>query len=206
MTTWPENRGAGLVARLTGRIGFRALLAALLVGSVAACGSDQPVSAEDKTIFLRPADFARFGLRYEDAEPHETFSKTRNFDGTYELSYQFSAPGEGQQSPLYIYASVSLERRATDALIAQKAEKLGLLIGFKSEGVEERELPGTYPYGDDARLSLIVKGENPIGNLFTVRDKGKTYLLVLSGLYFSDPEVFKDVIGPKMRQFAAYSP
>jgi hypothetical protein len=67
-------------------------------------------------------------------------------------------------------------------------------------------VPGTYPYGDDARLSLIVKGENPIGNIFTMRDGGKTYLLVVSGLYFDDPALFNKVIGPKAQRFAAYSP
>jgi len=189
-----------------GRIHFRALFATLVVCSLAACVSEEPVSEEDKAIFLRAADFAKFGFRFERAEAHETFTRVRNFDGTYQLTYQFSSRASETDHPLYLYASVAVERRVSDAVIAQKAEKLGLLIGFKSEGAEERELPGTLPHGDDARLSLIVKGENPIGNIFTLREKGKTYLLVVTGLYFDDPELFKKIIGPKAERFAAYSP
>jgi len=190
----------------SGRVYLRAFLATLVACSVAACVSEEPVSADDKAIFLRAADFARFGFRYENAEAHEKFSRLRNFDGTHQLTYQFNSPQSETDRPLYIYGSVSVERRVSDAMIAQKAEKLGLLIGFKSEGAEERELPGTLPYGDDARLSLIVKDENPIGNIFALRDKGKTYLLVLTGIYFDDLELFNKVIGPKAERFAAYSP
>lgn len=206
MTTRTGNRGGGLIAWLAGQFDARTLFAALLVCGVAGCGSEQPVSTEDKAIFLRATDLAKFGFRHENAEAYETFSKTRHFDGTYELSYQFGTPDSEQQHPLYIYISVSVERRASDAMISQKAEKLGLVVGLKAEGAEEREVPGTFPYGDDARLSLIVKGENPIGNIFTLRDKGKTYLLVLSGVYFDDPELFKKLIGPQVQRFAAYSP
>ena len=191
---------------LAGRLDFRGLFALLVVCGLAACGSEEPVSAEDKEILLRAVEFARFGFRYDNVEALETFSKVRSFDGTYQLTYQFGAPEGETGRPLYIFVSVSIERRASDAMIAQKAEKLGLLIGFQSEGAEEREVPGTFPYGDDARLSLIVKGENPIGNIFTMRDGAKTYLLVVTGVYFDDPALFNRIIGPKAQRFAAYSP
>ncbi len=184
----------------------RTFAAALLVCGVAACGSEQPVSAEDKALFLRVADLAAYGFRYENAEAYETFTKVKHIDGKYELTYQFTTPDTAQEKPLFIYISVAIERRASNALISQKAEKLGLMIGFKSEGIEERELPGSYPYGEEARLALLVKGEDPIGNTFTVRDNEKTYLLLLTGVYFAEPELFKQLIGPKVQRLAGYSP
>jgi hypothetical protein len=80
------------------------------------------------------------------------------------------------------------------------------LIGFRSKGAKERKLPGALPYGDEAPLALLVKGDSPIGNTFALRDKEKTYLLVVSGLYFDDPELFMAMIGPKVQRFGAYSP
>jgi hypothetical protein len=192
--------------RLDRRFAYRAVLAAVLVFGVAACTSEQPVSAADKAIFLRAGDLEKFGFSYENAEAYETFSKVRNFDGTHQLSYQFETPDSEEESPLYIYITVSIARHAADAVIAQKAEKLGLLIGFKSEGAEEREVPGTLPFGDDAQLSLVVKGEHPIGNIFSLRDQEKTYLLVLTGVYFDSTEHFANLIGSKMERLAAYSP
>jgi hypothetical protein len=184
----------------------RQLAVVLLACGVAACGSEQPVSEEDKAIFLRAGDFARFGYRYENVEAYESFSKTRHFDGSHELTYHFDTPDSEEDRPLHIFITVSVERREVDAQLAQKAQRVGLLIGFKSEGAEERELAESLPYGDEARLALLVKGDNPIGNTFALRDKEKTYLLVMSGLYFDDPELFKAMIGPKVQRFGAYSP
>jgi hypothetical protein len=184
----------------------RQLAAVLLACGVAACGSEQPVSEEDKSIFLRAEDFARLGYRYENLEAHETFSKARHFDGSHKLTYRFDSPEGEAERPLHIYITVSIERREADAMLAQKAQRAGLLVGFKSEGAEERELSGTLPYGAETRLALLVKDDSPIGNTFTFRDKEKTYLLVVSGLYFDDPELFTAMIAPKVRRFGAYSP
>ena len=188
------------------RIHFGVLLAGIALLSVAACSKEQPLSAEDKAIFLRAADLEKFGFRYENAEAYETFTKLKNFDGTHEVTYQFETPESEAENPLFVYITVSVERRASDALISQKAGKLGLSIGFSAEGAEEREVPATFPYGDEARLALLVKNGNPIGNTFSMRDGTKTYLMVMSGLYFSDAELFKEVIGPKLERFARYEP
>jgi len=189
-----------------GRVRLHVLLAAIALVSIAACSKEQPLSAEDKAIFLRAGDLERFGFRYENVEAHETFTKLKNFDGTHEVTYQFETPGSESENPLFMFITVSVERRASDALISQKAGKLGLSIGFSAEGAEEREVPATLPYGDEARLALLVKNGNPIGNTFSMRDGAKTYLMVVSGLYFSDPELFKEVMGPKLERFASYEP
>lgn len=187
-------------------IAIRRLFAVLLVCGMAACGSEQSVTEEDKTIFLRAGDFAGFGYRYRNVETYETFSKTRHFDGSHELTYRFDTPESERERPLHIYISVSIERRESDAILSQKAQRLGLLVGFRSEGAEERELAASFPYGDEARLALLIKNDQPIGNTFTLRDKERTYLLVLSGLYFDDPALFEEMVGPKVQRFAVYSP
>ena len=68
---------------------LRALLAALVLFGVAACGFEQPVAEADKALFLRVADLAPVGVRYRNSEAHEKFSKTKHLSGVYELSYQF---------------------------------------------------------------------------------------------------------------------
>jgi hypothetical protein len=182
------------------------LFAALVLFGVAACGFEQPVAETDKALFLRVADLARVGVRYPDSAAHEKFSKTKHLGGVYELSYQFQTPESEERRPLFIYASVSVQTKATDAMMTEGAEKIGLLIGLKREGVEERDVAGAQRYGDSSRFALLVRDDKPIGNLFTMREGRKTYLLVISGVYFEDPELWKKLIGPKLEQLAAYSP
>lgn len=187
------------------RVFFRLAAATVLLGCLAACGVEQKVSEPDKAIFLRAEDLGRFGFRYENAAAYEIFSKTRHFDGTYDLKYTFTTP-KGDPHPLYIFISVSVGNQESDAVVSERAEKIGLLIGFKKEGIEEREVAGALPHGDSSRFAIMIKDGNPIGNTFSVRDGRKTYLLVMSGLYFQDPALWRTLIEPKLRQLSGFSP
>jgi hypothetical protein len=186
------------------RFNIGAVLVALFLSGAAGCGSEEPLSEVDKSLFLRGADLAGYGFQYENANSYETFSKTRQLDGTYQLTYEFETP-EGERRPLYIYASVSVARNASDAALSEGAEKIGLLIGLRANGVEEREVR-LQPGDHRGRLTVLVKGGKPLGNVFTARDGRKTYTLVLAGLYFEDAEDWKKLVEPKLLQLAGYSP
>jgi hypothetical protein len=188
------------------RIGLSigAVVVALFLFGATGCGSEEPLSEADKSLFLRAADLAGYGYQYKNPDSYETFSKTRQFDGSYQLRYEFQTPA-GERSPLYIYASVSVARSAADAALNGGAENIGMLIGLKAGGVEEREVH-LQPGDDRNRLRVLVKGGKPLGNVFTARDGRKTYMLVLAGLYFEDAEDWKKLVEPKLQQLAGYSP
>lgn len=194
------------MAPLATRLDFRTLLAAFLLLGIAACDTEQPVLDADKALFLRAAELADFGMRYRNPEAYEKFSKTRRLDGGYDLTYEFKTPESERAHPLSIFISVSVQAKASNAVMAEGAEKFGLLIGLKQAGIEEREVAGAHRFGDSSRFSVLVKGDKPVGNLFAVREGRKTYLLVIAGLYFEDPDLWKGLIGPKVQHLATYSP
>ena len=69
------------------RPAYRALFLALAGIALAACGAQEPVTDADKALFLRVADLAEFGVRYPNAEAAESFSKAKQIDGSYEITY-----------------------------------------------------------------------------------------------------------------------
>jgi len=184
--------------------GIGVAFAALSLLGLAGCGSEEPVSEADKGIFLRAADLARYGFQYENANSYETFSKARQLDGTYKLTYRFRTP-PGERPPLHIYANVAVAHSESDAALLENAEKAGVMIGFTGSGLEEREVP-MQPGDEGSRLRVLLKGGKPVGNVFTVRDGRKTYLLMLVGVSFQDARDWKRVIEPKLQRFAGYSP
>jgi hypothetical protein len=161
---------------------MRAIAVAFCLLFVVACSTEEPVTEADKTVVLRAAELSRFGYRFENIEALETFTKKRHLDGTSEIEYHFQSPPGAKV--LFLHVSVKLAKNESDAAFTQGAEKVGLMIGFKKSGVEERELPAP-PSG---KLSLLVK----------------TFLLVVSGLYFDDPALWQKVIEPSMSRFRAY--
>jgi len=173
------------------RFGMGAALAALLLACLAGCGTEEPLSDVDKSLFLRPADLVRYGFQYDDP-------------GSYELKYEFK-PDKSEQRRVFIYVSVSVAQNESDAALNESAEAVGMIIGLKASGVEERELR-MKSGNDQSKLRLLVKGDKPLGNIFTARDGRKTYFLVMTGLYFDDAEDWKKLVAPKLEHFAGYSP
>jgi hypothetical protein len=180
------------------RLGYA--VRALLCCALAACGSPEPVTDADKALFLRVADLAEVGVRYPNAEASESFSKTKQADGSYEITYKFETSGDAR--PLFIHGSVNVGRALSDAALAESVEKIGLLVAFKKNGVEEREVPGIRT----GKLTLLVKGDVPIGNMFILRDGSRTHLLFISGLYVKDPAMWQKLMGPKLERLTRHPP
>src|SRR4029077_5522721 len=148
---------------------MRAIAVAFCLLCVVACSTEEPVTEADKTVVLRAAELARFGYRFENIEALETFTKKRHLDGTSEIEYHFQSPPGAKV--LFLHVSVKLPKNESDAAFTQGAEKVGLMIGLQKSGVHTREPPAP-PAG---KLSLLVKDERPIGNIFTASDGGKTF-------------------------------
>jgi hypothetical protein len=54
------------------------------------------------------------------------------------------------------------------------------------------------------KLTLLVKGDAPIGNVFTLRDTGRTLVLIMSGLYVKDAAVWQKLMAPKLERLTRY--
>ena len=168
--------------------------------TLAGCGAQEPVTDAEKALFLRVADLAEFGVRYPNAEAAETFAKARQVDGSYEITYNFEVSGDAR--PLYLHGTVNVGRTSTDATLTESAEKIGLLVAFKRSGVEEREVQGLRA----GTLTLLVKNDVPIGNVFTLREGNKSHLFIISGLYVKDAAVWQKLIAPKLENLMRYTP
>jgi hypothetical protein len=172
----------------------------------AGCESNLPVDAADKAILLRAADLVPYGYGMVDLEKYETFTKTRYFDGSREIQYEFETPESEQEHVLYMNVTVTIEQKQSDAWISQGAEGVGMKYGLKAGGIEQKEIKDFYKYGDASSFYVLEKDGRPIGNLFTVRDGKRLYTLVMSGLYFDDAATWKELIEEKLRKFSAYTP
>lgn len=187
------------------RIAFVAAILSVALG-IAGCQKNLPVGAADKDVVLRAADLIPYGYGLEKTERYETFERIRYFDGSHELTYEFQTPDSEEENALYINVVVSVETSTADALTSHGAQKVGLGIGLKANGVEQREIENFYRYGDSSSFAVLEKNGHPIGNVFTARDGKRVFVLTLSGMYFDDAATFKELIEGRLRKFSAYQP
>ena len=176
----------------------------LIVFACAACERKVAIAEKDKLLFLRAGDLVNYGFGFQNIEKFESFSKSKNIDGTYDIEYEFKTPDEEKSNTLFIYVLVQIARKRSDALVSQKVEKLAVLYGLNRKGIHEHEIAG-FGYGDSSAFYILKKDNNPVGNYFTVREGSNTYLLLITGMYFDDPQVWREVIEPKLKHFSTYA-
>lgn len=182
---------------------FGLLFAALFIGG---CERNLPVGAADREVVLRAADLIPYGYGLEKTEQYETFKRIKYFDGSHELTYEYQTPDSEQENALYINVTVSVENSTSDAWTSHGAEEVGLKIGLKANGIEEREIKDFYAYGDTSKFSILQSDGKPIGNIFTTRKGKRVFVMILSGMYFEDAETFKELIEGRLEKFSAYEP
>ena len=152
-------------------------------------------------------DLAPYGIRFPDAARYEKFEKSRFFDGSYELAYEFQLPdAETRDGGVYMQVLAGVEKDESAAALSQGGEKLGIGFGMKLEGIRAEERQNFFRYGDNSAFFVLVKDGQPIGNYFSTRFGVRVYSILVAGVYFDDPAAWSALVTPKLEKFAAYKP
>ncbi len=173
---------------------------------VTGCESGLPVEANEKTLVLRAGDLVPYGYGLEETGQFEKFSKTRYFDGSQEITYEFETPETEEDDPLYLNVTMTFEKKTSDALVSHGAEKTGASAGLRIAGIKSREIENFYDYGDSSEFYVLEMEGRPVGNMFSVRDGKKIYLVIMTGMYFDDAAVWKELVEDKLKKFSGYEP
>ena len=162
------------------------------------------VGDADKALLFQASALVPYGYGFQKIAKHEKFIKTRDFDGTIELEYEFETPDSEADHPLYMDVVVTVSRKQSDAKVSHGAEKLGVFAGLKLHGIVQEEKSDFYKYGDASSFFILKKDGKPVGNYFSMREGTKTYTILLAGMYIDDPEVWKELVEPKLKSLSTY--
>lgn len=181
-------------------------VAVLGLAGLAGCQRGLPVEEAERQMLLRAADLVEYGYGLEDVAPFEKFDKTRYFDGSSEITYEFNTPESESDHPLYVNVTLTFERKTSDAMVSHGTEKTALKYGLKIGGIEAREVEKFHEFGDSSTFYILEKDGKPVGNLFSARQGAKVYSLVMSGMYFDDADTWKELMDGRLAKFSAYKP
>ena len=110
------------------------------------------------------------------------------------------------ENGLYLSVTMTFERSGVDAFLSHGVEKTSILAGLRMAGLGTRAVEDFYEYGDSSTFYILEKNGSPVGNVFSARDGARIYLIVLSGMYFDDPDTWADLVEEKLERFSAYDP
>jgi len=167
---------------------------------VLGCSVSADLDDNERALLVTEVDFKEFAPPIQSGVTGMYSKRTSYLERKVELSYKLDASGPS----FYLFNNVTIESSATQALITQAAQKAGLMIGLKSNGIVEEPVKLGLSYGEKTSLSLLKRSGKPIGNVFMSVIGRKVYLLVFSGIYFDDAEAFGTFIAQKMDTFTRY--
>ncbi len=189
-----RNELSGFFTAFLSRPAIAVVAVCFMAGIACGCVS-RDVTENDKAMMITVRDLNAIGQEFAVVEAKETWEKIQWFDGSGEIDYEYELY-EGDSSVLYMACNVSLERKASDTWTTYKVQKLAFTKVYGEGAVEQ---PEGFKWGDESFFALLKNDQgNEVGNFFIGR-KGKTvYTLTVVGLYFSDAELFEQMVGPKL--------
>lgn len=183
------------------------------VGSICICGSiflfmvpkDTPVTDTDRAMVVDAYALQSF-IEFDPSSGSETMKKSKYFDGSYELEYEFEDPSD--EGILLTY-SLAVERSIDEAeagyLVTWEAIKLGTKLAASGAEVQFDEQNDVFRWGDRSRFVILTSEGIPFGNIFITQKGNKIVTLVLANAYFDD-ELVAELLLPKLELVESYSP
>jgi hypothetical protein len=183
-------------------------LAALVYFGYKGVGARE-ASGDERKLVITTASLSQFGIDGLDPKAEKLTSK-RSLDGAREIECEYES-GE-----MFFVSNAEIHRRPRDAkesfALTIGAWKTGLALGTTAKiepapdligGVVRASglLPGGEQAGDlqqtDDRYAGYIKNDGKIvGNVFLVRNGRVLHSLLISGVYFDDPEDVRTLIAP----------
>ena len=167
--------------------------------------TDLPVGQAEWDVVVDAQDVAQWLPELEVSSMAEELRRSRYIDRSHEVSYEYSP----EDASIYISSSLSIERKLTDAVTVYLPLWAATIAGFKlsgSDGLTVETLEDFYEWGDQSKIGLIRNHGEPNGHLFVGRQRNRVVFVLLSGVYFDDPELWAEFIGPTLAHVSAYRP
>jgi hypothetical protein len=165
------------------------------------------VTPADRQLVVTVDDLAPW---LDDVTPDrsaETVQKSRYFDGSWDIEYEYEHPDE--DVPLYINSSVTVEHTTQDARTTYASLGVGVRIGLtvsKTEGMQLVDRNDLYRWGDQSRCTLVTVGGRPVGTLFLARKATYVFYFAVTGLALDNGAELGQLLDPHLKRLEAGLP
>jgi hypothetical protein len=170
-----------------------ATLAAMALGAWGMFfGFERPIRPEDKQVFVTFDRLAEKVPGLLKAPNSETTGRTRYFDGSLEVEYEY------EDDNLSISSSVNHELTTRDARQLFTVIRLALPAATKL-ATDVQFVPRSDLYsGPDVYCVAIVSSGTSTGHALVVLDGKNVFTLVIGGAFLGDPGEFRALVQPRL--------
>lgn len=161
-----------------------------------------PVTDDDRTVLVTVDSLAPWFEDLSIDRAKERVTKKRMRGGQVELEYEYEA------EDLYLSTLIYVEPSESAARSTYRTTMFGFRIGTSLEDVSLRPRPDLLSWGEESRCEILWLPEEKAagGNLFACRMGKRTFLFVVGGVYFDEPDQFRQLLEPVLQRWETYTP
>jgi hypothetical protein len=183
----------------------RILIGSVVLLAILGCsgGPELVVSQAEEDVTYKASDVSR---THEVGPVYATLEEwgfKKGFDGAYELSYSY----QKMDDPiLAIVDEITVDNTEGDAKTSYKALKLGASIGMAGD-LEKILRNDLLTWGDEHECAILKNDAGfEVGNYCVIRDGRVTYLWMVVGILFTEPDEITMALRPQLEALATYNP
>jgi hypothetical protein len=182
--------------RCNGRIIVSLTILFLIIG----CGS--PVNQNDKRLFVRAKDFTKLGVKV--SSNGEKFKKWRD-DGKVILRYDYRPP-QVSTNEFAVSVLISIEKDHAIAQAEYQKQLAAVRDALSGTGITLDENNEFFHYGDESTYQTLIRNGLPVGVYFLMREKNRSYSLMIRGIEIRDASFLNDNLLPRLKLLMSYQP
>jgi len=155
----------------------------------------KPPSADERKLVVTPEKLAEFGVTLNPKCDSLTMMGTF---GTKQIQYErdCDTPDVYAQSMAQVNPTKLEARQSFTLLVATM--KGGLRLTGGKLNVEPH--PELLTFGEQRYAAIIKHGDDPRGNLFVIRQGRVVHSIIITGIYFDEPDAVRELLGPVIEE------
>jgi hypothetical protein len=165
------------------------------------------IKEEDRPLLITAKDLESYGAVVPETHAFESMKRIHYADRSVEIDYEYEAPDDMEGiDPMYLTVTIEFEPTLSEAKSMYTLGKGAYAVGSKIGGLEVVEQEDFFQWGDASFFSVLEYEGQPVGNLFITRKGKKIYTIMLSGLYFDDAALWRELVEPRLNYMTTYEP
>jgi hypothetical protein len=170
--------------------------------------TEEPLGPNDQAAIVDIDMFLDWsGDSYAPDYSGEKIIKTRFFDGSYDIDYDYDIP-EDPQAP-YLTCNITIDKNNADAKASYVGMWAGAILGMHMLGDADVEVitrNDIFRWGDESTFAILSVDGEPFGNMFSTRKGNRVLFIIFSGIYTDDGELVSELLLPALNQLHTYAP
>lgn len=180
--------------------GFTGILLAIII--VIGCGGNvPPISPADQKVLLKVEDIEEFLREGSFDVSKGVISKDRIENNQIRLSYEYRYGGVYLMSTVVVAPDSGTARQYFFKSIDDM--KFGYALTRNVSFENDNKF---FRYGNQSQFFVIKQKGKTVGNALVILSGEKTFNMIVTGLNFDDPDIFSDIIMPKLASLRRYEP